>query len=129
MATLSILSAGAAQAVTERIIDAFKRETGNDVVADFGAVGAMKARVTGGDSVDVITLTQPMVDELIGAGWVEQGARFDLGKVGTGVAVRAGTPVPDVSTRDALRARIARASAIVCPDPAFATAGKVVMSL
>ena len=43
--TLRILSAGAAQAVTERIIEAFRRDTGNDVVADFGAVGAMKARV------------------------------------------------------------------------------------
>jgi molybdate transport system substrate-binding protein len=128
MATLRILSAGAAQAVTERIIDAFKRDTGNDVVADFGAVGAMKAKVTGGEPVDVITLTQPMIDELIGAGLVQPGSRFDLGKVGTGVAVRAGTPVPDVSV-DALRERIKSASKIAFPDPAFATAGKVVMSL
>ena len=129
MATLRILSAGAAQAVTERIIEAFKRETGNDVVADFGAVGAMKAKVTAGEPVDVITLTQPMIDELVGAGSVEPGSRFDLGKVGTGVAVRAGSAVPDVSNAAALRSRIQSASAIVCPDPAFATAGKIVMSL
>jgi molybdate transport system substrate-binding protein len=45
------------------------------------------------------------------------------------VAVRAGTPVPDVSTVDTLRARIQSASRIAFPDPAFATAGKVVMSL
>jgi molybdate transport system substrate-binding protein len=128
LATLRILSAGAAQAVTERIIDAFERDTGAEVVADFGAVGAMKSKVTGGEPVDVITLTQPMIEELVGAGYVEPGSRFDLGKVGTGVAVRAGTPVPDVST-DALRERIRGASVIVFPDPATATAGKVVMSL
>ena len=128
MATLRLLSAGAAQAVTERIIDAFKRETGSDVVADFGAVGAMKAKVTGGEPVDVITLTQPMIEELIAGGLVEQGSRFDLGTVGTGVAVRAGTPVPDVSV-DALRERIRSASTICFPDPATATAGKIVMSL
>ena len=128
MATLRILSAGAAQAVTERVIEAFRRDTGAEVVADFGAVGAMKAKVTAGEPVDVITLTQPMIDELIGAGYVEPGSRYDLGKVGTGVAVRAGTPVPDVST-DALRARIRDASVIVFPDPATATAGKVVMNL
>ena len=128
MATLRILSAGAAQAVTERIIDGFERDTGAEVVADFGAVGAMKAKVTGGEPVDVITLTQPMIEELIGAGYVEPGSRFDLGKVGTGVAVRAGTPVPAVST-DGLRERIRAASVIVFPDPATATAGKVVMSL
>ena len=128
MATLRILSAGAAQAVTERIIDAFRRETGHEVAADFGAVGAMKAKVEGGQPVDVITLTQPMIDELIGAGFVVPGSRFDLGRVGTGVAVRAGTPVPDVSEAG-LRERIRSASVIVFPDPATATAGKVVMQL
>ena len=44
MATLRILSAGAAQAVTERIIEDFKRDTGAQVSAEFGAVGAIKAR-------------------------------------------------------------------------------------
>ena len=128
MATLRILSAGAAQAVTERIIDAFKRDTGAEVVADFGAVGAMKAKVEAGQPVDVITLTSTMIDELSGAGYVQAGSRFDLGRVGTGVAVRAGTPLPDV-TEAALRERIRSASVIVFPDPATATAGKVVMSL
>ena len=129
MATLRILSAGAAQAVTERIIEAFKRDTGSEVTAAFGAVGAMKARVTGGEAVDVITLTRTMIDELAAGGWVEQGSRIDLGTVGTGVAVRAGAPAPDVSTSESLRAAILASSKIVCPDPAIATAGKVVMSL
>ena len=129
MATLRILSAGAAQAVTERIIEAFERDTGNDVVADFGAVGAMKARVTAGEPVDLIILTRAMIDELIAAKRVEDGTRFDLGRVGTGVAVRAGTPAPDVSGADVLRKALLAATTVVCPDPAIATAGKVVMSL
>jgi molybdate transport system substrate-binding protein len=84
--------------------------------------------MTGGEPVDAITLTQPMIEELIAGGLVQPGSRFDLGKVGTGVAVRAGTPVPDVTT-EGLRARIRAASVIVFPDPATATAGKVVMNL
>ena len=129
MATLRILSAGAAQAVTERIIETFRRETGAEVVADFGAVGAMKARVTGGEPVDVIILTQAMIDELIAASLVRPGSRIDLGRVGTGVAVRAGTPGPEVGSAEALRASILASSTIVCPDPAIATAGKVVMGM
>lgn len=129
MPTLRILSAGAAQAVTERIIDAFKRDTEAEVSAAFGAVGAMKSRLTSGEGADVIVLTRTMIDELAAEGAVEQGSRIDLGTVGTGVAVRAGTGAPDVSTVAALRAAILTANKIVCPDPAIATAGKVVMSL
>jgi molybdate transport system substrate-binding protein len=129
MATLRILSAGAAQAVTERLIEAFKRETGDDVAADFGAVGAMKGRVTSGEPVDLIILTEAMIEELIAAKLVAAGTRFDLGRVGTGVAVRAGAPAPDVSGAHSLREAILAAENVVCPDPAIATAGKVVMSL
>jgi molybdate transport system substrate-binding protein len=129
MATLRILSAGAAQAVTERLVDAFKRETGNDVSADFGAVGAMKAKLAAGDRADVIILTRPMLDELIAAGAVKAGSRIDLGRVGTGVAVRAGSAVPDVSNAERLGARIRSATAVAFPDPATATAGKIVMSM
>ena len=129
MATLRILSAGAAQAVTERIIGAFKGDTGSEIAADFGAVGAMKARVTSGEPVDLIILTGTMIEELITAGLVAAGSRFDLGRVGTGVAVRAGASAPDVSSANSLRQSILAAEKIVCPDPAIATAGKVVMSL
>jgi molybdate transport system substrate-binding protein len=79
--------------------------------------------------VDVIILTSTMIDELIAAGLVAAGSRFDLGKVGTGVAVRSATAVPDVSNTDVLKATIQAATRIVCPDPAVATAGKIVMSL
>ena len=129
MATLRILSAGAAQAVTERVIEDFRRETGNEVAADFGAVGAMKARMEGGEPVDVIILTRPMIDELVSAKRVVDGSRFDLGKVGTGVAVRAGKRNGDVSSAETLRTIILASSKVVCPDPEIATAGKVVMAL
>jgi molybdate transport system substrate-binding protein len=127
--TLRILSAGAAQAVTERIIDDVKRETGHEVAADFGAVGAMKARIERGEPVDVIILTRAMIDELIAAKRVAQGSRIDLGTVGTGVAVRAGTLPAEVSSAATLRASVLAAQTIVCPDPAIATAGKIVVAL
>ena len=129
MAALRILSAGAAQAVTERITDDFRRETGHEVAADFGAVGAMKARVEGGETVDVIILTRAMIDELVAGKLVAPGSRIDLGTVGTGVAVRAATPPADVSSAEALRATILAAQTVVCPDPAIATAGKIVVAL
>jgi len=124
---LIIFSAGAAQAVVEEIAAAYTRETGDEVKAEFSAVGAMKARVVAGEAVDVIVLTGALIDELVASGHVAPGSRADLGKVGTGVAARAGTPLPDVSSAQALRASLLAATAVVFPDPVVATAGKVVM--
>ena len=129
MATLSVLCAGAAQAVFTEIAEKFQRDSGNLVSADFGAVGAMRARVAAGDAADVIVLTAALIDELIEQGLVVAGSRVDLGRVGTGVAVRAGTPLPDVTDARVLRGNMLAATRIVCPDPAVATAGKVVMSV
>jgi len=129
MAVLRLLSAGAAQAVCEDVIEAFRRDTGHDVEAKFGAVGAMKARMVGGEPVDAIILSAQLIQDLVSGGMVGVSSVTDIGKVGTGVAVRAGTPLPEVRTREALRGNILAASVIVCPDPATATAGKIVMKL
>jgi len=129
MTTIRILSAGAAQAVVESVSEAWMRETGNVIAAEFSAVGAMKARVMAGEAVDVVILTRALIDELISTGHVMPGSRADLGKVGTGVAVRAGTPLPDASSAQALRDHLLAATRVVCPDPATATAGKVVMQV
>ena len=128
VATLNVFCAGAAQAVVTEIAAKFQRDSGNFVAANFGAVGAMKARVVAGEPADVIILTAALIDELIAQGLVVAGSRVDLGKVGTGVAVRAGTPLPDVTDINVLRGNLLAATRVLFPDPAVATAGKVVMN-
>jgi len=129
MAVLRLLSAGAAQAVCEQVIAGFQHDTGCAVESAFGAVGAMKARMAGGEPVDVIILSAALIQDLASAGLVAASSATDIGKVGTGIAVRAGTPLPEVRTRETLRGNILAATVIACPDPATATAGKVVMKL
>ncbi|MCC7485233.1 MAG: substrate-binding domain-containing protein [Burkholderiales bacterium] len=128
MQPLRILSAGAAQSVTERLAARFTADTGREVSAAYGAVGAMKARVLAGEAVDVVTLSAQLLDELLASGHLAAGTRRDLGPVRTGVAVRAGAPAPEVAGESSLRASLLVATSLVCPDPAIATAGKVVVS-
>lgn len=123
------MSAGAAQAVVESIAAAYLRDTGHEIQGEFSAVGAIRQRVLEGADADVIILTGALIDELTASGEVVAGSRADIGKVGTGVAVRTGTLLPDVSSADALRASVLAATQVVCPDPATATAGKVVMQV
>lgn len=129
MATIRILSGGAAQAVVEKLSADFQRATGHEFSSEFSAVGAMKEKLLAGDPADIVILTASLIDGLIESGHVAPRSRADLGRVGTGVAVRAGSPLPDVSNARTLRGNILAASVIACPDPAVATAGKVVMNM
>jgi molybdate transport system substrate-binding protein len=121
--TLRILSGGAAQALVEGVRDELRAVHGIEVQATFGAVGAMRDRLLAGEACDVLILTQALVDQLAKDGRADPASAQPLGIVKTGVAVKDEAPVPDVSTADALRSALAKASAVFCPDTQKATAG------
>jgi molybdate transport system substrate-binding protein len=121
--TLHLLSAGAAQGLARAIEPEFTAETGVALSASFGAVGAMQQRFDAGDACDVIVLTVALIDALAASGAVRSGARATLGRVRTGVAVRANDAAPDVTTPDSLRAALLAADAIFVPDMERSTAG------
>ncbi|MDB5757328.1 MAG: hypothetical protein JWM30_617 [Burkholderia sp.] len=118
-----ILSGGAAQGVVRGLEQEFLSQTGARLQATFGAVGMMKEKLLGGAPCDVLILTQALIDELERTGRVEPGSAAALGRVKTGVAVKAGEAQPDVASADGLRAALLAARAIYFPDPQKATAG------
>lgn len=120
---LKILSAGAAQGVVTGLADEFRARTGYELDCSFGAVGAMKEKLLAGAPADLIILTRALIAGLVEDGKVAPDSSADLGRVRTGVAVRAGDPLPDVSSPDALRNTLLAAAGIFFPDPQKATAG------
>ena len=113
---LKLLSGGAAQALVHRVKD-------REVQGTFGAVGAMRDKLLAGEPCDVVILTQAIIESLEQQGHVVKDSAMPLGVVKTGVAVKRGDPVPDVSTAQALKAALQRAPGIYFPDPEKATAG------
>lgn len=128
MNVISIVSAGAAKALVARQAEVFSAGGRCTVQTEFGAVQAMKSLVMKGHPADVIVLTDTLIDELTDARLVVMGSRIDLGLVGTGIAVRRDAAVPSVNTPSAFRNALLGAVRIICPDPATATAGKVLMA-
>jgi molybdate transport system substrate-binding protein len=120
---LHILSGGAAQSVVSALASDFRAATGYELACSFSAVGAMKAKLLAGAPADLVILTQAVIAELAAIGRVLPDSRADLGRVRTGVAVRAGEPLADVSSAAALRAALLAAGEIFIPDPQKATAG------
>lgn len=120
---LRILSAGAAKGLVYAMQQGFSQETGVSIACAFGAVGAMKEKLLAGEPCDVIILTAMQIAELTQSGRVLPGSAMPLGRVRTGIAVRAGTPLPDVSNRATLKGNLLAANGIYFPDPQRATAG------
>jgi molybdate transport system substrate-binding protein len=71
----------------------------------------------------VLILPQPMQVVLADKGRVETASIAPLGRVPTGIAVPDGAATPSIADGDALRACLARATALYCPDTRRATAG------
>ena len=120
---LKLLCAGAAQGLVKALAPSLVAETGAGIEGSFGAVGAMKEKLLSGDACDVIVLTAALLGELADGGHVFRDSIAPLGRVGTGVAVRVGDPIPDIGDGDALKRTLLAARRIFLPDPARATAG------
>jgi len=120
---LSIMSAGAAKGLVYALQQAYTAQTGVVISGEYGAVGAMKDKLESGKPCDVIILSEALIADLARTGQVVAGSSRPLGRVRTGIAVRSGTPQPDISTRAAFRGNLLAANGIYFPDPERATAG------
>jgi molybdate transport system substrate-binding protein len=120
---LNILSGGAAQSVVNALAGDFRTATGYELACTFSAVGEMKARLLSGAPADLVILTRALVAELAATGQVLPHSCADLGRVRTGVAVRTGDALSDISNVSALRSILLAAEEIYFPDPLKATAG------
>ncbi len=120
---VDLLSAGAAKGLVTALMPTFREATGANVLGTFDAVGAIRERLVAGSPCDLLILTGAMLDDLAREGRVAGATIAPLGRVRTGVAVRAGDPPPAIGDRAALGAAFANADAIYFPDPERATAG------
>lgn len=123
MKSIRILSGGAAQGLVGQLQERFASEQGFKVEGTFGAVGLMRDKVLAGEPCDLMILTGEQISILASQGQIAPRSARALGRVKTGIAVKAGLPLPDVSTQQALEAMLVQASGIYFPDPEKATAG------
>jgi molybdate transport system substrate-binding protein len=121
--TLRILSGGAAQGLVSALAPRFKAETGATIEGEFGAVGAMAAKLRAGAPADLLILTKALIEELTREGLALAGSATNLGVVHTGIAVRSSDPAPAIATAADLATALVAADAIYVPDPRQATAG------
>jgi len=111
-----MLSGGFAAAYLE-LVSEFERATGHTVSTVRGAsIGttpnSIPSRLQRGEPVDVVVMNGNALDGLVKDGKIAAGTRVDLGRTSVGVAVRAGSPKPDIGSVDAFKRAMRSAKSI-----------------
>ena len=116
-AEIRLLSVGAVQNAVRPLAAEFTKETGHQVTLAVAAPAVLLQKLKAGEVFDAVIVSEAAMDELDRDGRVNPESRVRLASAGLGIAVRAGTPVPDVSTPEAFKQALLAAPSIVYGDP------------
>jgi molybdate transport system substrate-binding protein len=117
-AELRVLTAGAMKEVVLTLLVDFEKTTGHKVTVANDTAGGLAKKIEAGEGFDLAVITPRVVDDLISKGKMAPGSRINIASVGIGVAVKEGTPMPDISTVDALKKTLLAARSVTYIDPA-----------
>ena len=107
-AQLTVIISGGFSGSYEQLLPQFERTTGIKVATGSGSSQGtgpqtIAAQLARGVPADVVILSREGLNELIQAQRIAAGTDVDLARTPLGVAVRAGTPKPDVGTIEAFK--------------------------
>src|SRR5882724_12136623 len=116
-AEIKVLTTRAMNHVLTELAGAFQRTSEHKVALILAPPAEIKRRIVNGEVVDVAMSGSGIIDELVQQGKIARDSTLTLARVGYGVAVRAGSAKPDISSIEAFRRALLAAKSIVYTDP------------
>jgi molybdate transport system substrate-binding protein len=117
-AALSVYAPGGVRSALQGAAITFERAGGRTIAFTFGTGGGIQKQVAAGAPVDVAVLPSVGADELERGGLVAPGLRVEVGSIGVGVGIKAGTSRPKIGTVEEFRQTLLAARSITYADPA-----------
>jgi ABC-type molybdate transport system substrate-binding protein len=116
-AEVRVMISGGLSAAYNALVPEFERATGHKVITAYGpsmgtTANAIPVRLERGEPADVLILVGYALGDLIKQGKVVPDSRVDLVKSKIGVAVKSGSPKPDISSPDALKRALLAAKSV-----------------
>src|SRR5215471_5175715 len=100
---LRVLCSNGMRAVVEQLKPELERAAGQPLAIEFGTSADVRKKIESGAPFDVAVLTVEVIDGLAKGGKVVPESVGALGRSAVGVGVRAGAPLPDLKTPDAVK--------------------------
>ena len=110
-AEVKLFCANAMIQVIGALAGEFERSTGHKLSVIYGPAGDIRNRIENSEAADVAILPAGIVSELISKGSLMAGS-VAVASVGVGVAVRTGSPKPDIGSPEALKLTLLAARSI-----------------
>ena len=110
-AEITVLLNQATESGVRELAAAFEKATGNKVIVSFQGGAALNQKVNAGEA-DLVSSGIAQVDDWVKNGKIVAGSVAEYGRVGNGVAVKAGAEKPDISTPEAFRQAMLNAKSI-----------------
>ena len=102
-ADLRVLSAGAVEPGLHRFAEVAKHATGHTLVIQFSTGPQIAKRLADGEVYDILISPPPAIAQATKDGQIDAATKAPVGRVGAAVVVRTGTPLPDMSSVEALK--------------------------
>ena len=112
-AEITVISGGAIEPGLRAAAAAFEKETGHRVAVTFNTTPQMRKRIPQGDQFDVVIAPPVAIEAFAKAGLVEREGKVNVGRVGGGVAVRPGAPVPAMANKEDMKKALLEADSVV----------------
>jgi molybdate transport system substrate-binding protein len=117
-AELKVLTAGAFKHFPIAMAQSFEKQTGHKVAIDNDTAGGLVKRINGGEVFDVAFVSRSAADTLMAGGRLASDVKIEIGKIGAGLVVKNGAPLPDIGTVEAFKQALLVAKSISYPNPA-----------
>ena len=115
-AEIKVLSSVALTSALNQIAPNFEQATGNKLNIGYSLIADIRKRMLDGETADVIILARPVMDELDKQEKFTSGSITNIAGTPVALAIRAGTPKPDIS--NTLKSTLLAAKLIAYADPA-----------
>ena len=118
-----VMNSGGFAEAYKALVPGYEKRTGDTLVSTYGpSMGqtpeAIPNRLQRGESADVVIMVRAALDGLVKQGRVVAGSQTDLVRSRIGMAVRAGAPVPDISSVEGFKRALLGARSIAYSDSA-----------
>jgi molybdate transport system substrate-binding protein len=112
-AEVKVISGGAVEPVLEAFAQLVRRDLGHELRILYNTAPQIAKRLSAGEVYDILISPPATIETAITEGRVIPETRVKVGRVGAGIIVRTGAPLPNVETVDALKQALLDADSIV----------------